>query len=96
MKRTTIFTAALLFAGLCAVPTFADTTEHDTFLVFTQNGIKQMPMAASAMIDDVVKGGVLIDSKSIIVMHKGKAYLVKDTKMSNGQMLMDYVEHGLR
>ena len=96
MKRMKVLTTTLLFAGLFAAPTFADTSDHDTFLVFTQNGVKQMPMAASAMIDDVVKGGVLIDSKSIIVMHKGKAYLVKDTKMSNGQMLMDYVEHGLR
>jgi hemin uptake protein HemP len=97
MKIVKTLAASILLAGLFAAPAFADNAsgDHDAFIMFTKNGVMQVPMAANAMIDEVVKGGTLIDDKSIIVMHNGKTYLVKDTKMSNGQMLMEYIQ-GMR
>ena len=98
MKKMTTLAATLLIAGMFAAPAFAaGNGEHgsgDTFLMFTKGGVMQMAMNSDPMIDDVVKSGMLIDDKSIIVMHNGKTYLVKDMKMSNGQMLFDYAKMG--
>ena len=91
MKNLKTLAATLLISGMFAVPAFADSgADHDTFITFMHGGVMHMTMKSSAMIDEAIKSGTLIDNKSIIIMHDGKTYLVKDMKMSDGHMLYDY------
>jgi hypothetical protein len=95
MKIVKLLPLSVLLAGSFAAPAFAinESDSRDMFFRFMQTGFMQIQMKSNPMIDEVIKGGMLIDDKSIIVMHNGKTYLVKDMKMSNGKMLTDYIEN---
>jgi len=98
--RTAIATAALIgsmnFAA--ATPVFAAMEEHTqkegTITIYMATGaVMQGETADKAMLDEITRDATVLDDHTMVVMHNGKLFLVKDHKMSNGKMVSEIVAH---
>lgn len=94
-KHLKYLVAAAALSGAFALPAFAG--ENNGFaegavnVYMKDGGYVQTMVRDAKMLDDLVKGGTEIAAGSMVVMHNGKTYLVRDAKMSDGMMMSEKV-----
>jgi hypothetical protein len=90
-----MFASRKLLLGLAAAatmavaaPAFAENA--DVMVVFPDGHTALMPVDTKTA-DMTMKSATAITSPIMVLVSNGKAYMVADTKMSDGKMLSDYL-----
>lgn len=93
MNGTTRALAIIALLAGFAVPAFAAEWVDDGFMsMFAKNGHMYVgKVTDKALLEEIARTGIELPAGTMVAVHDGKAYLVKDIKMSDGKMMSDKV-----
>ena len=97
INRIRALTLAVAMAAFVA-PAFAGEGEQKISEGFVTAFPAAGPMFTTTvtdqgLLDDIAKMGIELPAGTMVAVHNGRAYLVKDVRMPDGKMMFDRIQH---